>query len=48
MGKLLASALKTIPSATFKQDKIKKERENAAAHDFVDKSLCEESGPHLS
>ena len=34
----------TIPSVTF----IQEIRENAAAHDFVEKSLCEERGLPLN
>ena len=43
-GKLLASALKPFRVLHVN----KKNRENVSAHDFVDKSLCEERGLPLS
>ena len=38
--------IQTISSVTSK--KRKKKKENVLAHDFVDKTLCEERGPPLN
>ena len=43
VGKLLASALKP-----FRVWHVNKKRENATAHDFVDKGLYEERRPRLN
>ena len=45
VGKTFVFRAQTIASVTCQPPK---KRENAAAHEFVDKSLCEERRPRLN